>query len=176
MTGLAEHPWEGPYDPYYIQTEFEVIPSEVILGKVITDLHLNKEWGKKFANGETLKTKETMQLLKSRLDLRPVRNTSLIDIRVFSGYAPEAAKLANAIARTYQEHREHRAAKNRPKIVDSAVPGLRPVRPNKPLYITRGILGGALLALLVGGGSAGIAAWSRRRSSATPASPQTGGS
>src|SRR5258708_23624723 len=29
------------YDPYFIQTEFEVIQSEVILGKVIDDLDLN---------------------------------------------------------------------------------------------------------------------------------------
>src|SRR5436309_11583732 len=28
----------GGYDPYFIQTEFEVIQSELILGKVITDL------------------------------------------------------------------------------------------------------------------------------------------
>src|ERR1019366_3658346 len=39
------------YDPYFIQTEFELIQSEVILGKVIDDLDLNREWGKKYANG-----------------------------------------------------------------------------------------------------------------------------
>src|SRR5437762_4530007 len=33
------------YDPYFIQTEFELIQSEVILGKVIDDLNLNVEWG-----------------------------------------------------------------------------------------------------------------------------------
>src|SRR5439155_17663782 len=37
------------YDPYFIQTEFEVIQSEVILGKVIEELNLNVEWGKKYA-------------------------------------------------------------------------------------------------------------------------------
>src|SRR6266480_6818204 len=63
---MSQQPWAGTYDPYFIQTEFEVIQSEVILGKVITDLDLNKDWGKKFANGETLKTTETMTLLKNR--------------------------------------------------------------------------------------------------------------
>ena len=57
-----EHPIS--YDPYFIQTEFEVIQSEVILGKVIEDLDLNNEWGKKYANGEPLKTSETIALLK----------------------------------------------------------------------------------------------------------------
>jgi len=36
------------YDPYFIQTEFEVIQSEVILDKVIDSLNLNAEWAKKF--------------------------------------------------------------------------------------------------------------------------------
>src|SRR5947208_5663478 len=86
------------YDPYFIQTEFEVIQSELILGKVITDLDLNKEWGKKYAGGETLKTSETMTLLKGRMDLRPVRNTSLIEIRFYSPDREEAATIANTIA------------------------------------------------------------------------------
>ena len=93
------------YDPYFIQTEFELIQSEVILGKVIEDLDLNKEWGKKYANGDRLKTSETIALLKARIDLRPVRNTSLIEIRVFSEKAEEAAKIANAIAEAYKAHR-----------------------------------------------------------------------
>jgi polysaccharide biosynthesis transport protein len=98
-------PMAGLYDPYFIQTEFEVIQSEVILGKVIEDLKLNDDWGKKFNNGEKLKTTETMTLLKRMMDLRPVRNTSLIEIRVFSDNKDEAAKLANAIAEAYKDHR-----------------------------------------------------------------------
>ncbi|HOX56978.1 MAG TPA: polysaccharide biosynthesis tyrosine autokinase [Candidatus Paceibacterota bacterium] len=94
------------YDPYFIQTEFELIQSEVILGKVIEDLDLNREWGKKYASGDRLKTSETITLLKGRIDLRPVRNTSLIEIRVFSEKADEAAKIANAVAEAYKEHRQ----------------------------------------------------------------------
>src|SRR6266699_6685579 len=106
IAGIAERgQFAGSYDPYFIQTEFEVIQSEVILGKVVTDLDLNKEWGKKYANGETLKTPETMAILKGRMDLRPVRNTSLIEIRVFSDRPDEAAKIANAVATAYQSHR-----------------------------------------------------------------------
>jgi succinoglycan biosynthesis transport protein ExoP len=93
------------YDPYFIQTEFELIQSEGILGKVIEDLDLNKEWGKKYANGDRLKTSETLVLLKGRIDLRPVRNTSLIEIRVYSEKADEAARIANAVAEAYRAHR-----------------------------------------------------------------------
>jgi capsular exopolysaccharide synthesis family protein len=83
-----------------------LIQSEVILGKVIEGLDLNKEWGKKYAGGELLKTPETASLLKSRLDLRPVRNTSLIEIRVFSEKPKEAADIANALADAYKSHRQ----------------------------------------------------------------------
>src|SRR4249920_732541 len=34
----------NPYDPYFIQTEFEIIQSETILGKVIEVLNLNDVW------------------------------------------------------------------------------------------------------------------------------------
>src|SRR5262247_1509735 len=54
ISGFSERPFGAGYDPYFIQTEFEVIQSEVILGKVIEDLDLNKEWGQKFGTG-TLK-------------------------------------------------------------------------------------------------------------------------
>src|SRR5512147_2495143 len=60
ISGLMERGGMIGYDPYFIQTEFELIQSEVILGKVIQDLDLNKEWGKKYAGGDPLKTPETI--------------------------------------------------------------------------------------------------------------------
>jgi capsular exopolysaccharide synthesis family protein len=106
VTGFTERPMTLGYDPYFIQTEFELIKSEVILDKVIEDLNLNVEWGKKYAAGERLKTPETMAMLENRLDLRPVRNTSLIEIRVFSEKPEEAARIANEIADVYKKHRQ----------------------------------------------------------------------
>jgi len=103
-------PFGASYDPYFIQTEFEVIQSETILGKVIEKLNLNTVWGKKMGIG-TLKTTDTIGLIKGRIDLNPVRNTSLIEIRVFSDNAEEAAQLANAIAEAYYEHRQEKGKK-----------------------------------------------------------------
>ncbi len=94
----------GGYDPYFIQTEFEVIQSELILSKVIEALDLNRQWGKKYA-GNDLRTSETIGLLKGRIDLRPVRNTSLIEIRVYSEKPKEAAEIANKVAEVYQKFR-----------------------------------------------------------------------
>jgi hypothetical protein len=47
------------FDPYFLQTEFEVIKSEVVLDRVIEKLDLNVVWGKKYNQGEPLKTADT---------------------------------------------------------------------------------------------------------------------
>ncbi len=172
----------GEYDPYFIKTQFELIQSEAVLGKVIDALDLNQAWGKKYTGGGPLKTSESLALLKARIDLRPVRNTSLIEIRAFSDNPSEAAEVANAIARSYQEYRSHLLPVDQEyrshlfpvEFVDTAVPGLRPVRPNKPLNIALGIIGGMFLALVAGAGMAGIAVWLGRRSRRTGAPPGTG--
>jgi succinoglycan biosynthesis transport protein ExoP len=105
ITTLAGQTGTGIYDPYFIQTEFEVIQSEVVLSKVVDALNLNEVWGKRYNAGQRFTTSETMGVLKRQIDLRPVRNTSLIEIRVYSENAEEAAKLANKITETYQLYR-----------------------------------------------------------------------
>jgi capsular exopolysaccharide synthesis family protein len=94
-----------PFDPYFIQTTFEIMQSQLVLSNVISSMNLNTEWGKKFNNGEPLKTTETMEILKARMNLTPVRNTKLISITVYSDDANEAAQLANTIAESYKEYR-----------------------------------------------------------------------
>jgi capsular exopolysaccharide synthesis family protein len=93
------------YDPYFIQTTFEIMQSQLVLSNVIATLDLNEKWGKKYFNGETLKTTETMEILKGRMQLAPVRNTKLIAITVYSDDKDEAALLANTIATAYTEYR-----------------------------------------------------------------------
>jgi capsular exopolysaccharide synthesis family protein len=105
ISGFANMPVLQNYDPFFVQTEYEVIQSEVILEKVIKNMELARIWGEKFAGGGELKPAEALQILRGRIDLRPVRNTSLIDIRVYSEKADQAANIANAIANTYRSHR-----------------------------------------------------------------------
>lgn len=106
IQGMTERQgFTGSYDPFFIQTEFEVIQSEKVLGKVIELLDLNAVWGRKYQNGEKLKTIETIELLKKHIILHPVRNTSFIEIKVYSEDKKEAADIANAIAEAYRDHR-----------------------------------------------------------------------
>lgn len=106
IPGLADYNTApATYDPYFLQTQFEIIQSELILQRVVAALNLNTEWGKRYADGQKLKTSECLVMLRGRLDLRPVRNTPLIDIRVYGEIPAEAARQANAIATAYQQWR-----------------------------------------------------------------------
>jgi len=97
------------YDPYFMETEFQKIKSKRVLHKVIDQLNLNKRWGDQINEGILLKTPETYELLSGRLDVRQTRNTTLIEIHVYSSAkhkpAEEAAEIANKIADVYRETR-----------------------------------------------------------------------
>jgi capsular exopolysaccharide synthesis family protein len=105
ISGFTGMPQNTGYDPYFIQTTFEIMQSQIVLSNVIAGMKLNEEWGKKYFNGETLKTSETMEILKQRMQLAPVKNTKLIAITVYSDDKNEAAQLANAIAEAYRAYR-----------------------------------------------------------------------
>jgi Mg-chelatase subunit ChlD len=93
------------YDPYFVQTEFEVIQSEAVLGKVVSKLELDKSWARNKGTGEKLKTSEAVSLLRKRLDLSAVPNTALVEIRAKADQPEEAARIANAVAEAYAQWR-----------------------------------------------------------------------
>jgi uncharacterized protein involved in exopolysaccharide biosynthesis len=157
-----------------------VIQSQAVLGAVIDKLYLNIEWGKKYFGGETLKTPETMEFLKRRMEIVPQRDARLINITVYSEDRNEAARIANAITDCYNDYCrdvQKRAESDhstvtvpRIEIVDRATPQLEPAKPNKTLNIVLGALAGVVLGSLVGGISAYVASWlgRQRQGKATP--------
>lgn len=106
-TNLADRGDSGrtSYDPYFIQTTFEIMESEAVLSNVIATLDLNEKWGDKFNHGAALQTEQTMRLLKNCMMLMPVRNSMLISVTVYSDDPKEAAQIANAVAVSYQDYR-----------------------------------------------------------------------
>lgn len=95
------------YDPYYMETEFKVMESKEVLARVVSALDLNHKWGKKLGGGDqALKTDDTINFLRQTLDLRPVRNTTLIDITAKSDKPEEAADIAQAVAEAYRDYRD----------------------------------------------------------------------
>ncbi len=95
----------GGYDPYFMQTELAVIKSDDLLSNVVWRLNLNAEWGKKYGGGDPLSTRQSINILKGELDVSPVRMTSLINITDYSQDRNEAARISEAIALEYQQHR-----------------------------------------------------------------------
>src|SRR5882724_2308783 len=93
------------FDPYWVQDQFETIQSKSILYTVITNLNLNKRWAEKLKEETDLRTEVTYLMLKNRTDVHQFRNTSLIEVKVFSDDKNEAAVIANEIAEVYRDHR-----------------------------------------------------------------------
>ncbi len=149
----------GTYDPYLMQTECEVLQSEAILGSVIKELHLDQEWGGRYGRGQPLEPDEMVTLLKSRMVVRPLRNTSLISISIYADQPEEAAQVANKIVQTYKDR--DNLGPFQVEVVDQAMPAFRPIRPNKPLNLALGALLGLLLG--TGAGAARVALHSRKK-------------
>lgn len=95
----------GQFDPYWIQTEFEVLKSKSILYPVITNRNLNRRWAERNKTDEELPTEVTYTLLKRQIDVEQYRNTSIIEIKVEDQDKGEAAAIANEIARVYKANR-----------------------------------------------------------------------
>jgi len=101
---IVQLPGQGFLDPYSIQAEFEVIQSPSILSNVVKSLNLNIEWGKKYGDGNPLEIANTIKKLQRRMKLKSVRDTTFIEISFSSEDPNEAARIANAIAKAYQDY------------------------------------------------------------------------
>ena len=105
VEGLNFERAAGGYDPFFLQTEFEKITSQVVLDEVIALLELQTKWSKRYTDGETLRLELIRKYLKSSLQVKLSRNTSLIEIWAYSEDKDEAAQLANTVAEVYKNSR-----------------------------------------------------------------------
>src|SRR5271170_1147459 len=98
MNGGSEMPL---YDPYFLQTQYEILQSQKILYPVIERLNLQQHWG-----GDTkLPEDVAFRRLKGQLGIRRYRDTSLIEVTVFDHEGALAAEIANTIADYYKDER-----------------------------------------------------------------------
>lgn len=96
----------GTYDPYFLQDQFKIMQSPKVLHPVIAHLGLNERLGRQLGADAPLPTEVTYRyLLGKMLRIENVRNSSLIDVRVFAREPRMAAEIANEIARVYSEDR-----------------------------------------------------------------------
>ena len=102
---LMGHSYVQNFDPYWMETQFQLIKSSAVLNRVITKLGLQE----RFARQDKMDTPYRMDIaflkLSRMLRLNQYRNTSIIEINVFSHDPQEAADIANEIANAYKEYR-----------------------------------------------------------------------
>ncbi|MHB8522007.1 MAG: GumC family protein [Limisphaerales bacterium] len=106
VPGLFDRQTATPYDPYFIQNQFEIIQSKSVLHPVIDQLKLNEEFATRYNADGPLKTADSFEILKKLIDVRQTRNTSLIEIRVYYEDPKWAADIANKIAEVYKDNRK----------------------------------------------------------------------
>ena len=135
---------ETAFDPYFIQTELEVIQSQEILGKVVAKCNLTDEF-KRWRENELTEI-QAQKILKKAIDIRQFRNTSIIELRAYDRSPRQAQEIAQALAEEYQTHRTD-AQKKRVEIIDYADLPVQAVRPNIPLNITLGVVAGLILGV-----------------------------
>lgn len=90
------------YNPYFLQTQVELMQARPIFETVISRLDLQTAWG----DGEERMTPErTLKVLQSYVDFIPSRDTPIVTIAVRCDDPAEAAKIANAFADVYRDSR-----------------------------------------------------------------------
>src|SRR5581483_8232129 len=106
----------GVYDPWFIQTEFEVIQSDIILSNAIETLNLVAN-----VDGKKVDLSKALLLLRKRLILRSLRE-DILEISVLDKSPEEAARIANAIAERYSNFRTEQHLKYLDYVAKSKTP------------------------------------------------------
>jgi len=106
VEGFRERPVLSNFDPYWMQTQFEIIKSSTVLDAVINKLKLNERFAERDGLQVPYRMDETRLLLRRMVDLNLYRNTTIIEIRVESQKPEEAAEIANSIAEAYRDYRQ----------------------------------------------------------------------
>jgi capsular polysaccharide biosynthesis protein len=160
-----------PADASAVQNELDLIKSIEMLSRAAQRANLAERLSPIYLRGHgTLQLNEIVVMLHNALEVRPIRNTALAEIRVYDRDREMAADVANAIASGYAELQvgSPESSRQRGQVVDTAEPGLKPIRPNVPLNVFLGLVVGGLLGL----GTAGVL-WRflRKSSKNRPTSP-----
>lgn len=93
------------YDPYFLQTEFEVLKSRKILDKVIDSLDLNNKFSKELKLDKPLDPQQSFDRLADLIEVKQYRNTSIIEISAINSDKSLAADIANSVAKVYEDYR-----------------------------------------------------------------------
>ncbi len=93
------------YDPFFLRTQNEIIRSQKILLPVIKNMDLMKVWADRNRPLGANANDVAFNRLKDQVEVRPRRDTSLMDIVVYDEDGQLAAQIANRIAELFEKER-----------------------------------------------------------------------
>ncbi len=91
------------YDPYYYQTQYEIIQGKNVLAEVVESLDLTTKLSSK--EDEELTIEEAIKSLRSSVDVQQFRNTNILEVIAYNKDRFIAADIANKIAKIYHNQR-----------------------------------------------------------------------
>ena len=152
-----------------MHSEAQTILSSNVLNNVIAGLNLNEKWGRRYFNGEKLKSSESLQILANRIKATPVKNSPVISIMSYSDSPEEAADIANALAEAYklchvedQTTTQTNASSKSVSLIVSvqlikrAQPNHRPCKPKIPFCIGIGVIISAIYGAIAAALAIGV--------------------
>ena len=112
--GLTESRIDRQYfDPYFLQTEFQIIKSSTILNSVITNMDLCKKLAAQRDEPVEMPLDEAYEILSKRIKVEQTRGTTLVEIWVYDFNRDQAAQIANKIQEIYTQFRRGTFTTNR---------------------------------------------------------------
>lgn len=154
--------------PKDLARTLERVRSPRVLEAVATRLDLQTEWSREYSRHGVLRMSEVTELLANQIDLDRFRGDSrMFQLRIWNRDALQAASIANALVDVL---RETATEPGSIVVTDQAAPAPRPMRPNVPLNVFTGILGGGIAGLLAAG-TLRLLRWLRGGGSASRLSP-----
>ena len=104
-----------PGDPYFIQAEFEIVKSDIVLSNVVEKLDLFED-----RDGQKVSMAAAIHRLKQRTTVQSVGPfTYILEIRVTDKNPETTTRVANAIAQAYLNYKEKRIFKGLRSLVET---------------------------------------------------------
>jgi len=138
---------DGGAHTIFQMDQVEFLRSQKIGYEVVDKEQLVAKWA--ISGPEAAAKEQAFQILRGRLNVQPLRNSSIIEVGFYSTDPVEAADLANATTAVYRESITGEPHRYRVTIIDQARPPTAPCKPNVLLYL--GIASVVAVTLALGG-------------------------
>ena len=154
---LRQHPVSPVSDPYFPVPIIHALQSDAVLGQAADDLNLDSNRNR--SGSSPLEKAYTIKLLRQKIRIAQIRNTSLIEITATNHSLEEVVSISNAVAEAFRHYRQRQASRadSMAEIIDRATPSKARARHNQwrgGALLVFGLLAiGIGVSSLVGGSS-----------------------